>query len=209
MATQMVLKNVILSFPHLVTPWSGRPDIELGYSCNVILPQDFPQWNELQACVQEAITAKFGATQPANLKMPWLSKILQPKQIKDGKYAGCYYLSPSDKRSKPAVVDQNVQPIPDLQVKEKLFAGCIVNVYVGFYGYGTAGDGGVGVGLNSVQLVNDQVEPLQEGGGISASEVFQAVPGAPAPLAPVPGVAPPVAAPTVPAGPPVTGNPWE
>lgn len=205
MATQIVLSNVILSFPHLTTPWSGRPDIEPGYSCNVILPQDWPQWPEVQAAVDEAIHAKFGATKPANLKLPWLTKILQPKQIKEGQYAGCYFMSPGDKRNKPQLVDQNVQPIPDLKVKEVLFPGCIVNVYVGFYGYGTPGDGGVGVGLNSVQLVNNQVEPLQEGGGTPASEVFQAVPGAPAPLTPTaPGSIPPGVG-----APPSSGNPWD
>ena len=177
MATDIVLENVVIRYPHLDAPWTGKPSIEADYQCRLILPQDFSQWEQVQACVNEAIANKFGANPPASLKMPWLDQYLQPSLEKDGPYVGCYYMSPKGKGTKPGVVDQNSQVIPDLQIKTKIFSGCIVNAYVNFYGYQVASTG-VAIALQGIQLVNDQVERLADGSR-DVTQVFKPLAGAP------------------------------
>lgn len=186
MATDIVLNNVVIRYPHLDAPWASSPQYTPAYNCQLILPSDFAQWDALQACVTEAIGIKFGASPPAQLKLPWLNKFLQPNTTEDlagTPYQGCYYINASDSKRKPDVLDGNNQPIPDLQLKSTVFSGCIVNAWVGFYGYQ---QGGVGTGLNAIQLVSNQdVAQLPDGRG-SATDKFQAIPGAPQAIAPAP-----------------------
>ncbi len=191
MPTDITLNRVVIRYPHLTEMWSGSPSIEPDYNCQIIFPQDFAQWEDLQATVNEAITKKFGTTPPGNMKLPWLNKYLQPNTQKDGPYQGCYFLSANGKGTKPGVVDANAQPIPDLQIKQMVFSGCIVNAYLNFAGY-TQGPG-VGSYLIGIQLVDNNVEPIADAGR-DLSQVFKAVPGAPAPLTAPPGA--PAAEPT-------------
>ena len=128
--SQMVLQNVVIRYPHLDQPWSSNPAINSDYNCQIIIPQDWPQWGELQATVDQAIRDKFGASPPANLKLPWLNKFLQPNIQQEGPYTGCYYINLAGQGTKPQVFDQNIQPIPDLQIKEMVFSGCIVGIHL-------------------------------------------------------------------------------
>ena len=188
MPTDLVLQRVIIRYPHLDVPWTGNPTYEADYQCQLIIPQNWAQWEQLQAAVNEAIAAKFGANVPQHLKLPWLNKYLQPKLQDSGPYQGCYFLGAKGKGTKPAVVDANVQPIPDLQIKATIFSGCIVNAYVNFGGYGTT-DAGVGCYLKSIQLIDNTEQAIPDAGG-DPTAVFKAVPGAPAPIQPVQAPAP-------------------
>ena len=196
MATDLVLYNVIIRYPHLAEPWTGKPTIDPDYQANLIIPQDFAQWEQVQASVNEAIAGKWGTNVPQNLKLPWLNRYLQPEVQADGPYIGCYTLKAKGKGTKPGVVDPDGQTIPDLQIKQLIFSGCIVNAYVNFGAYQVT-DAGVGVYLQGVQLVSNNVERIADAGR-DVTQVFKAIPGAPAPLtpapqqqpAPVPGVAP-------------------
>ncbi len=202
MSTEIVLQNVILSYPHLITPWTSRTDKEPNYNCAFICPPDWQQWPQLQDCVNCAIANKFGANVPQNLKLPWLNRFLQPSQVKDGPYVGWYVINSVSDR-KPELLDQNVQVVPDMKAKGEFFAGCFVNAFVNFYGYANSGNVGVGTGLRKIQMVDntsDRVIRLGEGDK-PASEVFQAIPGAPAPTAP-PG------APVTPGAPGGSNPPW-
>lgn len=193
MSTEVVLEKVILSYPHLVTPWAGRQNQQASYNCAFIIPSTFTQWPQIQEAANEAVTGFFGASVPENLKMPWLNKFLQPQVVKaDQPYAGCYVMNAKDNNYKPEVVDQNIQPIPDMRVKAELWPGCIVNALVNFYAFNNSGNMGVGLGLKKVQLVDNTSEGLIRLGGDQkeASEVFKAVPGAPPATAPAGPVAP-------------------
>ncbi len=204
MATDIVMERVILSYPHLVTPWAGRQGNDPKYNCAFILPQDFAQWPQVQECVNNAILNKFGATPPDNLKLPWLNKFLQPSIVKGGPYNGLYtFNANADTARKPELLDQNVQPMSDMVAKSALFGGCIVNGYVNFYGYNNAGNVGVGVGLRKIQLVDNQNVIRLGEGDKPAEEVFKAVPGAPPPTAQVPG------GPAAPTGQVPHRMPWE
>ena len=183
MSTELVLFDVILSYPHLVTPWTSRTDKEPNYNCAFIFPKDWAQWPEIQDCVNNAIANKFGANVPQNLKLPWLNRYLQASLVKDGPYQGFYTINSVSDR-KPELLDQNVQVVPDMRAKSEFFAGSIVNAFVNFYGYANSGNVGVGTGLRKIQMVDntsDRVIRLGEGDK-PASDVFKAIPGAPAPM---------------------------
>ena len=175
--SQGVIQNVIIRYPHLVEPWSAKQNIEADFNCQLILPQDWAGWQGLQDLVNQAITEKFPTGAPANLKMPWLNQFLQPKLQTDGPYQGCYFISAAGKGTKPGVVGPDAKPFDDLQTKQFIFSGCIVNALVGFYGYQT-GSAGVGCALNGIQLVNNKVERIADAGR-NVEEAFQAIPGAP------------------------------
>ena len=183
----IVLQNVIIRYPHLDRPWSGSQTIEADYNCQIIFPQNWPQWSQLQECVNETLREGFGAIWPQNLKLPWLNKYLQPNQQKDGPYQGCYYVNVVGKGTKPPVSDQNVEPIPDLEIKQKIFSGCVVNIQVNFATYQQGPGVGTYFGRAGVQLINNNVEPIADAGSVDPKTVFQSVPGAPAPTANVPG----------------------
>lgn len=69
----------------------------------------------------------------------------------DPVYKGKYYINCKNK-TKPGVVDQNVQPILD---PERIYSGCVINASVNFFGYLNTGKAGISCGLNHVQLVAD------------------------------------------------------
>ena len=121
MATQLVLYNVIARYPHLAEPWSGSQNIEPDYHSQLIFPDDFAQWEEVQAACQEAALAKFNGQIPPNMKLPWLNKFLQPNLQSDGPYQGKYYMTASGKGTKPGVVGPDGKTIPDLQIKQMIF----------------------------------------------------------------------------------------
>jgi hypothetical protein len=211
MSRDIVLQGVILSYPHLFTPRIVQQGQDPKFSANFILPANF-DWSQVQAAVQEAINEKWGANVPPNLKMPWDTVPALDKNNQPAPHAGEYFLkSNCQADSRPQVVDQNVNPIID---QSQIFAGCIVNAYVQAYGYDKQVNKGVSLGLNAIQLVDNVNVTRMGGGGRDATEVFQAVPGSPAPTAPaaapgVPGGAPaPVApAPAPAAAPPVSAAP--
>lgn len=184
MSTDITLNNVIIRYPHLDVPWSGRPTIEADYQCQLILPKGFAQWSELQACAAEAARLK-GLEKEPDLKYPWLDRRLQPRRQEDGPYAGEYFISAKGKGTKPGVVGPDNKVIPDMQIKNLIFSGCIVNAWVNFYGY-KVDEPGIALALRGIQLVNNQVERIADKGQ-DPTQVFQPVPGAPAPTAPVPG----------------------
>lgn len=186
MAQDIVLTGII-SYPNVFVPKqiNGRGDPK--FSGTLIL-DPATDWDAAQACVQEAIAAKFPQGAPANLRMPF-----QPAD-EDG-FPGQWKIHAYGDRQ-PQVVDQRVQPVMD---QNQLFAGCKVNMYVRFYGYDASGNRGVGVGLNAVQIL-DNVNVKRLDNSKDAKDVFQAVPGAPAQLAPTDYSQPPGGA--VPPGPP-------
>ena len=174
MSKDAVLIDVIISYPNLFVAKQINGKGDPKFSATLILPANF-DWNTVMPQIQEAITAKFGANVPANLKMPWQDATA------DG-FPGQFLCKTYGDRQ-PGVVDQGTQPIMDQGL---IFAGCKVNAYVGFYAYDNNG-GGVGVGINGVQIVDNSANMPRLDNSKSMSEVFQPIAGAPTATAPQPG----------------------
>jgi len=182
MSQDLVLENVVISYPTLFVPKQINGKGDPKFSATLILPANF-DWGRVQAAAQEAITAKFGASVPANLRMPW-------KDATEDGFPGQFKVNAYSDRA-IQVVDQQVQPVMD---QNQIFAGCIVNAYIRLYGYPNNG-GGVAAGLNIIQIVNNTTVTRLDNAK-SAKEVFQPIAGAPPPLAAAPaGYAPQPGAP--------------
>ena len=179
--TDVLLKNVRLSYVRFDKATSRNPNQEKKYSCTILLPKsDAIQKQAIDAAIEAAIRVgreKFGSRVP-----------MQPKTvIHDGDG-----LSPTGKEYGPEakghwvftaslpeskgpvdVVDLGRNPIMN---QSEIYSGMFVNVLVNFYFYANESMG-IGAGLGPVQKVSDG-EPL--GGKLpSADDVF----GAPEPAA--------------------------
>jgi hypothetical protein len=191
----IILHEVVIRYPHLVTPWSSSPQYKADYNCQLIFPANWPEWPALQAAVETAKnTSKHWQQPPAQMKLPWLNKFLQPNLQKDGPYEGCYYINAAGKDTKPGVVGPDGKEMSDLQIPQLIFSGCIVNAWVNFFSY--AGPG-IGTALIGIQLVNNQVERIQDSAR-DVTQAFKPIAGAPAATAPTPGFGPGGPGPDVP-----------
>jgi len=170
MAQDIVLTGVI-NYPNLFVPRqiNGRGDPK--YSASLILDPS-TNWQEVDAAIQEAARNRFPKGIPQDLRTPL-------KSAEDDGFPGQWKLNAYSDRA-PGVVDQQVQPLLDAS---QIFSGCKVRMHVRFFGYNTAGNRGVGVGLNNVQLL-DNVNVKRLDSQKDAKSVFQPVEGAPAQLSP-------------------------
>ena len=212
--TKAVLRNVILSYPHLFELYKFRdePDSKLDYSAEFIVT-DTSDITELQnIAVPQAIANKW----PQQSHDPNFVNMLDNcwKMVtKEGPYFGRYVTKKARGRGTPPVVvdAQNRfilmpgQPTPPGYSEDRrspilpahILPGSLVNVQVRAFGYDKP-KLGIGLNLNMVQvlrLAGDGPDLPQLGRGADdPDDVFDAAPaGAPAPTAPVapgPGGAP-------------------
>lgn len=101
----------------------------------------------------------------ANYKSPLRDGDTERDTDASPEYKGHWFLNASTK-SKPDVVDQNVQPILS---QDELYSGCYGRVSINFYAFNQEGGKGIAAGLNNVQKMADG-ERL--GGRSSADEDF-------------------------------------
>lgn len=155
----MLLKECILSFPHLEHKHAFDSRAEPKYQATFIVPKDHPQIQELKDAEKEAIFNLFGDETPTMLN----------SALHDGsemaKHNGynddvVYLVAKTDKR--PGLYDQRREPIlPD---DSRLYAGAIVNASIDFY-VNKKFPKNVAVGLRGVQFWKEGT-PL--GGGAPA-----------------------------------------
>lgn len=134
-----------LSFPHVFRRQEG--DMGAGkYAATLLFPKD-TDLSALKAAAAACIKVKWGDKKPSNLRSPFRDG--DEKEL-DG-YAGCIYIRATSK-TKPGVVDANVQPILD---EEELYPGCYVRASLSVYAYDQSGNKGVSFGLLNLQKVKD------------------------------------------------------
>lgn len=170
--TKVITGKVRLSYCHVFQPYAHEVGQEEKYSTAILIPKtDTATLKKIKNAVEAAKQAgasKWGGKVPANLKTP----------LRDGdeerpdqpEYAGHYFLNASSK-TKPGVVDRNLNPIMD---SEEVYSGCYARVSINFYGYSAAGNKGVACGLNNVQKWADG-DYL--GGRSRAEDEFDAIDG--------------------------------
>ncbi|MCI1574712.1 MAG: DUF2815 family protein [Weizmannia coagulans] len=152
-ATKVVTGKIRLSYAHLFEPHAVEEGQDKKYSTAILIPKtDKKTLNAIKAAIEaakEAGKSTFGGKIPANLKTP----------LRDGdeerpdqpEYAGHYFLNCSSK-TKPGVVDQQLNPILD---SEEVYSGCYARVSINFYAFNKAGNKGIAAGLNNVQKLAD------------------------------------------------------
>lgn len=152
--TKVVTGKVRLSYAHVWEPVAVDEKQDPKYSVCLLIPKnDKKTLRKIKTAVDAAKeagkTAKWGGKIPANLKLP----------LRDGdeekgdkpEFVGHYFLNATSKMA-PGIVDQNVQPILD---SSEVYSGCYARVSINFYPFNTAGNKGVGCGLNNIQKLAD------------------------------------------------------
>lgn len=176
-ATKVVTGMVRFSYAHVFEPWAGNPGDEPKFSVCLLIPKsDTETINRIKAAIQAAAQAginTLGGKIPANLKQP----------LRDGdaerpdqpEYAGHYFINANSK-TKPGVVDANLQPIIDTT---EFYSGCYGRASVNFYAFNRNGNKGIACGLNHVQKLADG--DFLGGRSRAEDDFAEPLPGAPAP----------------------------
>ena len=172
MSTRIVLKNVRLSYAHVWEPQPAREaDREPKYATSIIIPKaDTAQIKKIEAAIEALLKAegpaKFGGKVPprGSLKLPLRDG---DTERDDEAYQDAMFLNASSK-TRPGIVDQNVEPILD---RDEIYSGVYVNIEL--YLFNVNGNRGVACGLGNIQKVRDG-EALG-GGAIKAESEFAVV----------------------------------
>lgn len=163
MSTKVVTGKVLLSYLNVAKP-VGVNGGEPKYSVSVIIPKsDTKTLNKIKAAIEAAKkegTAKLGKKIPANLKTPLRDGDIDRPD--DEAYADSYFVN-ANSRTKPGIVDRNLEPIIDMT---EIYSGCYGRVSMVFYPYNVNGNKGIAAGLQNIQKLEDG-EPL---GGKSRPE---------------------------------------
>ena len=176
--TNIVMKNIRLSYVHILKPYSREANQAPKYQATILLPKtDIQQKADLDAVIAAAtrngMANKWNGAAPARVPTPiWDGDGLTMNGNKFGpECKGCWVFTASQPGDQPIeVVDANVQPI--LRATE-VYSGMYANVAVNFFAYNYQGKKGIGCGLGPVQKVADG-EPLG-GQAPTAKSVFSAV----------------------------------
>lgn len=123
------------------------PNGELKYMiCLIFQKKDAEAWKPVFQALVNAAAKKFGNDAnkwPVNLKCP----VRDGDEERDNKeYKGALFINAGNK-NKPGIVDRQLNPI---QSREEFYSGCYARASLNFYGYDTAGNKGVGTGLNNL-----------------------------------------------------------
>lgn len=151
--TKVVTGKVRFSYVHVFEPFAVNADQEPKYSICLLIPKsDKEILRKIKAAIDVAKQiglAKWGGKVPPNLKIP----------LRDGdtdrpdqeEYKGMYFLNASSKQ-RPGIVDKNLNPILD---PTEVYSGCYGRASINFFAYNTAGNKGIGCGLNNIQKLED------------------------------------------------------
>lgn len=146
-----------VSYPAVFTPKKNKFNDKVEYEITLMFPKTSPHVQELKAIVVAAAKEKFGEKIPANFKNPLKDgdQAVESDGVTPKKgYAGMVYakFSVDSAKTKPAVIDENMQPILE---QSKFYGGCFARVNASAYGYDKAGNRGVSFNLFAVQKVRD------------------------------------------------------
>ena len=151
--TKVVTGKVRFSYVHVDKPFAVNADQEPKYSICLLIPKsDKETLRKIKAAVdavKQTGASKWGGKVPPNLKTPLRDgDVERPDQEE---YTGMYFLNASTKQA-PGLVDAKRNPILDAT---EVYSGCYGRASINFFAYNTAGNKGVGCGLNNLQKLED------------------------------------------------------
>ncbi|MCI9047941.1 MAG: DUF2815 family protein [Hungatella sp.] len=160
------------SYAFVFEPQVPRDGGEPKFQVTMLIPKsDTATYQAIQAevnrALQEGVPKVFGGLMPARPELPLYDG---DGAKKNGEHfgeecRGCWVIRASSK-TRPSVVDLNVQPIID---PNAFYSGCYARATINFFAYNKNGNRGVGCGLNNIQKIADG-EPLS--GRTTAEEDF-------------------------------------
>ena len=173
----MMLTNVRLSFPHLWTAHSYKPDQKKKFSATFIIPKDRKELiTEVRKAMLEAAKAKWGEKAEAQLKALKAQNRLclrdgAEKADMDGFGEDVLFVGASnDKR--PNVFDRDRAALAEEDGRP--YAGCWVNASIELWAQDNEHGKRVNASLLGVQFVKDD-EPFGGGAAPATAEDFPAL----------------------------------
>lgn len=154
--------------------WEPAPDLSgnMKYSVSLLIPKKDKRGVEaLNIAVQDAIEkgiekGKFSKKNIPLLKLPIRDGDEEIKQgKKDAVYEGMYFINSSSPRA-PGIVNAQAQPIMD---QDEFYSGCWCRADINFFPFASAGNKGIGVGLNNLMKIKDDD---RLGGRLKAEDAF-------------------------------------
>lgn len=150
--TKVVTGEARMSYAHLTEPYAFEEGQEPKYSVTILIPKgDKATMARVKAAQDAAIEqgkqTKWHGKVPSNLR----------RAVKDGdemdapECQGCWVIRASS-RTKPGIVDANLNPIIDAG---EVYSGCYGRFSINFYPYSAVGNNGISAGLNNVQKTRD------------------------------------------------------
>jgi len=176
--TQVVLKNVRLSYVHLTKAYAREGSADPKYSTTILLPKSdtagFQALNAaIQAAIQRGLEGKWNGKAPAQPPTPvWDGDGHTQSGNEFGpECKGHWVFTASTKADRPVqIVGPDLQPILD---STQIYSGMYANICVNFFPYNFQGRKGIGCGLGPVQKVRDG--EVLGGQPVTAESVFTAV----------------------------------
>lgn len=170
MSKKLILKDLTLSYPHLITPRANPNGGDPKFQAVFVMGPDHPQLPEVMQAVLEVATEEWGAKAQEMLKAGNLKSPLR-NEPKDDYPEGAIYFSASSK-TQPGMVhrwpgpDGNPAPVTD--IAGEMYPGAVVSLSCRFFAYSYSMRKGVGVGLNNLQKLGDG--PRLDGRTAAAAE---------------------------------------
>ena len=151
---KMVTGKVRFSYVHVFEPSAMDGQSEEKYSvCVIIDKKDKATLGRVEAAIaaakEEGKAKKWGGKVPGNLKTPLRDGDLEREDRPE--FVGKIFFNCSSK-SKPEIVDENLNPIIDTS---EFYSGCYGRVSVNFFPYDSNGSKGIAAGLNNCQKLAD------------------------------------------------------
>lgn len=147
---KFVTPELRLSYCHLFEAHAAPGSDKASYSLSVLIPKsDKALVKQIEAAIAKAVDENQDKLKTKKgLKLP-----LRDGDEKDDnpEYADHYFMSISSK-DKPLVLDENKEDIIDTR---EVYSGMYGRVSFNFFAFNTAGNKGIGCGLNSVMKTND------------------------------------------------------
>ena len=203
------IKGARLGFPHLVAPQpSSNPNAAAKYNGNFILPMNAPEWNELLEMVNAIALEKWTVNATGVMTMINADKRLRcygygtdkldskTGQVYEGFQDMIWISGSSDAR--PDLRGADAQPCPPTAPLNTMFVGGnYVDAVVSFWPQDNEHGKAIRAQLDGVQYIREGEKFGAVGPDVGT--IFEAVAGAPAVTAPIPGMAPAAPAPLAPA----------
>jgi len=147
---KVVLRNVRLSFAHVLEPVPKLSGDGEEYNCSLIIEPSNPSLAELEAALKADAVTKFGSKAEAQLgkTLKWPIRDADEEGREYEGYAGNKFINVRSQRP-PQIVDRQLMPIID---DSEVYSGCYANVSVSTFAYDAGGSKGVSAGLNNIQV---------------------------------------------------------
>lgn len=154
---KVVTGKVRFSYVNVFAPRASNEGQEPKYSTTLLIPKsDKATLAKIDKAITEARLASaalFSGKVPANLKNTLHDG--DGEMPNGGEYppeAKNHYVISASSRSKPGVVDRDLNPILDTT---EFYSGCYGRASLNFFAYNVNGNKGVACGLNNVQKLDD------------------------------------------------------